>query len=164
MDWVEDESIRLLCPCLADVFIRCEAPQGLEPAAEVVGRDEVGEVTAQLVVGFVVVALDRGLLEGSVHALDLAVGPRVVGLGHAVLDAVGSADLVEAVDPIAGGPAIAVLRQVGELDAVIGEHGVKPVRYGSDQGFEEAHGGRPIGLLVQLDKGELGGSSIATKR
>ena len=46
MDWVEDESIRLRCPCLADVFVRCEASEGLEPAAEVVGRDEVGEVAA----------------------------------------------------------------------------------------------------------------------
>ena len=61
-------------------------------------------------------------------------------------------------DAIAGGPAIAIARQVGELDAVIGEHSVKPVRYSGDQGFEEAHGSWPIGLLVQLDEGELGGS------
>jgi len=58
MGWIEDRSIGLFCPCAADVFIRSEAAQGFEPPAEVVGRDEVGEVAAQLVVGFIVVALD----------------------------------------------------------------------------------------------------------
>ncbi len=72
----------------------------------------------QLIVRFVVVALDRRLLESAVHALDLAVGPRVVGLGKPVLDIVGAADLVEAVDTPAGGLAVAVLGQLSELDAV----------------------------------------------
>src|SRR6266851_7919249 len=113
MGWIEAESIRLFCPCLADVLVGCEAPEGLEPASKVICRDEVGEVAAQLVVGFVVVALDRRLLQGAVHAFDLAVGPRVVGFGHPMLDAVGAADLVEAMEAIAGGPTIAVARQVG---------------------------------------------------
>src|SRR5260370_41387918 len=64
MGWIEDESTRLFCPCLADVFVGCQALQGLEPASKVVGGDEVGEVAAQLVVGFIVVALDRYLFEG----------------------------------------------------------------------------------------------------
>ena len=92
---------------------------------------------SELVVPLIVIAVDGRLLEGAVHPFDLTVGPRVVGFGQAVLDAVGLADLVETVDPIAGGPAIAVLRQIGEQDAVIGEHGVKPVRHGCDQGFQE---------------------------
>jgi hypothetical protein len=70
MDWIEDESIRLFCPCLADVFVGCQALEGLEPASKVVGRDEVGEVAAQLVVGFVIVALDRRLFEGARHVAD----------------------------------------------------------------------------------------------
>lgn len=41
----------------------------------------------KLPVGVVVVSSDGGLLEGSVHPFDLAVGPRVVGLSQAVLDA-----------------------------------------------------------------------------
>jgi hypothetical protein len=32
----------------------------------------------------------------------------VVGFGQAVLDAVGSADLIEAVDTVSGGPAVAL--------------------------------------------------------
>ena len=75
----------------------------------------------------VVVALDGRLLEGAVHPLDLAVGPRMVRLGEPVLDAVLAADLVEAVNAHACGPAITVLRQVGELDAIIGEDGVQVV-------------------------------------
>src|SRR5580692_3845275 len=73
MDWVEDESIRLLCPCLADVFVGCETPQGFQPAAEVVGGEEVGQVGSELVVRLIVVAVDGRLLEGAVHPLDLAV-------------------------------------------------------------------------------------------
>lgn len=45
-------------------------------------------MAAELIVPAVVVALDGGLLERPVHSLDLAVRPRVVGLGQAVLDAV----------------------------------------------------------------------------
>jgi len=152
------------CPCLTDVFVGCEPLQGLEPTAEVVDGCEVGQVSSELVVGFVVVALDGRLFDGAVHSLDLTICPGVVGFSQAVLDAVGPADLVEAVDTISGGPAIAIARQVGELDAVIREHGVKPVRRGGDQGFQEAHGGRPIGLLVQLDKANLEVRSIATNR
>jgi hypothetical protein len=64
-----------------------------------------------------------------------------------MLDAIGSADLVEAVDPVSSRPAIAIARQVGELDAVIGKHRVQPVRHCRDQGLQEAGGGRPIGLV-----------------
>ena len=73
MDWVEDESIRLLCPCLADVFVGCETPQGFQPAAEVVGGEEVGQVGSELVVRVVVIAVDGRLLDGSVHPLNLPV-------------------------------------------------------------------------------------------
>ncbi len=39
MDWIEPESFELPCPDGADIFIRCEAPKGLEPAGEIVCRD-----------------------------------------------------------------------------------------------------------------------------
>ena len=83
----------------------------------IVGVDEELEVLPELVVADVMVAFDGGVLDGAVHSLDLAVGPRVVGLGEAVLDAVFTADLVEAVDAHASGPAIPVAWQVGKLDA-----------------------------------------------
>src|SRR5204863_5384351 len=82
---------------------------------------------SELLVSVVVIAIDRRFLEGTVHALDLTIRPRVVGFGQAVFDTVGSADLVEAVDPVTSRPPIAIFWQVGKLDAVIGQHG----RYGT---------------------------------
>lgn len=73
-------SLRLLCPCLADELVGRKAFQGLEPAGEVVGDDEVGEVLLKLVVALLIEELDRGVLDGSVHVLDLTVGPRCLAL------------------------------------------------------------------------------------
>ena len=106
--------------------------QDLETASEVVGRDEVGQVRSELLVTVVVIAIDRRFLEGTVHALDLTIRPRVVGFGQAVFDTVGSADLVEAVDPVTSRPPIAIFWQVGKLDTVIGQHRMQSVRYGRD--------------------------------
>ena len=41
LERVEPESLGLFCPGLADELVRCEPPEGLEPASEVVGADEV---------------------------------------------------------------------------------------------------------------------------
>ncbi|MDR7222246.1 hypothetical protein J2X13_002662 [Aminobacter aminovorans] len=43
---------------LADEFIWREASEGLEPAGEIAGGDEVGEVSPELIVAIVVKALD----------------------------------------------------------------------------------------------------------
>jgi transposase InsO family protein len=42
-----------------------------------------------------------------------------------MIDAVGIAGLAKRVDAISGGPAVSDARQIGELETVIGEHGVK---------------------------------------
>ena len=93
-----------------------------------------------------------------VHPLDLAVGPRMVRLGEPVFNAVLATDLIEAVDAQACGPAIPVLRQVGELDAMIDEDSVQAVGDCSDQHFQERDGGRSVSLVVKLDEGELRGA------
>ena len=54
--------------------------------------------------------------------------------------------------------------QVGELDAVVGEDGVDPVGNGCDETSQEVGCGMRVGLLVQLDEGELQVRSMATKR
>ena len=77
----------------------------------------------QLGRGLVIAALHGGLLNRAVHAFDLAVGPGVTGLGEAVLDAVLGADAVEDVPK---GPGL--VAHVAELDAVVGQHRVRPVR------------------------------------
>jgi len=124
--------------------------------------EEGSEVFPELLVCSVVISAHGGFLKGAVHAFDLAVGPGVVGLGKPVLDAMLATDLVEAVDAVARGPAIAVPRQVGELDAVVGEDRVQVVGDRFDQCFQERDGGWSIGLRVELSEGELRVRSIAT--
>jgi hypothetical protein len=99
MGWIEVESGGLFCPDLADVFVGREALQGLQPASEVEGVNEVAEVAAQLIVGLVVEALDRRLLDGPVHPLDLAVGPGVLWLGQAMIDVGLCAGQLEGMGP-----------------------------------------------------------------
>jgi hypothetical protein len=52
-------------------------------------------VGAQFLVGLVVEALDGRLLDCAVHALDLAVGPRMPGLGQAMVDVVFGTGILE---------------------------------------------------------------------
>ena len=54
------------------------------------GSHEVCEVSAKLVVGFVVEALEGRVPDGAVHPLDLTIGPRMLGLDQAMIDVVAS--------------------------------------------------------------------------
>ena len=121
----------------------------------IVGVDKDLEMVPKLVVAIVMVALDGGVLDGAVHSLDLAIGPRMVGLGQAVLDAVLAADLVEAMDSVARGTSVPVAREVGELDAIVGKDGVEVVGHRFEQRFQEQDRGQPICLFMKLNKGEL---------
>jgi hypothetical protein len=109
----------------------------------------------------VVAALGGGLFDGAVHPLDLAVRransppdcwlilltPMMVGLGEPVLDAVGFADHVEAAHARKDG--VAVPRLLGELDAVVREQRVDPVRDRLQQFLEKLAGRRSGGLAVE---------------
>jgi hypothetical protein len=88
MGRVEPEALRFACKYLADVLVRGEAAQGLEPAGEVVSGEEVAQVAPQLVVGVVVIAPDRRVLERAVHAFDLSVRPGMARFGQAVIDVI----------------------------------------------------------------------------
>jgi hypothetical protein len=81
LERVEFESFWLGSPAFADVFVGCEALQGLQPPSVVVGGDEVGKVSFELIVSIVMVALDGRFLDRAVHALDLAIGPGMLDLG-----------------------------------------------------------------------------------
>lgn len=83
---VVHEPGRLFGPGFADGFVGREATQGLQAAGEVVGRHEVGEMRAEFVVSLVVEALDGRLLDSPVHALDLAIRPRMPRLGQPMFD------------------------------------------------------------------------------
>ena len=79
----------------------------------------------------IMVRFDRRVLDRAVHSLGLTIGPRMIGLGqlmsYAVLDA-GAAEDVEAdEDTVRPRP---ILRQIGESDAIVGEHRVDLMREG----------------------------------
>jgi hypothetical protein len=166
VDRVHDESLWLVCPGFADEFVGCQALQGLQATGEVVGGDEVREVTSGLVMAFVVVTLDGGLLEGPVHAFDLSVGPRVARLGQTVIDVVLGTRILEGVraeefTAVHGGPDIgggrADVSGCGEVGAVVGQDGVDLVGHRLDEGVEEVAGNLPGGFLMQLGESELRG-------
>ena len=157
MDWIESEPFRVTGPYAADVFVWCETLEGLEATGEVVGRDEVVEMTAQLVMAVVVEAFDGRPLDGSVHPLDLSISPRMIGLCQAMLDAVA---LTRAIERMASEPrrwTVAVLRQVCELDAVVGQHDTDVIGDGLHQGVEKGRGGNGVGAVHELNEGELRG-------
>ena len=54
--------------------------QGFEPPGEVTGIQEVVEIYSQLLMIFVMIAFDGCFLESTVHALDLAIDPRMIGV------------------------------------------------------------------------------------
>lgn len=65
-----------------------EAAESFEASGEVVGVDEVLKVGLKKEMGVVVVTSNGGVLDGAIHAFDLAVGPRMFGFSEAVIDVV----------------------------------------------------------------------------
>ena len=77
------------------MFLRRETLRGLEPTRVTVCVQKQLAMRCQLLMVGVVVSLDGGVLDGAVHAFDLAVGRRMVRLRQPVLDATLAADSVE---------------------------------------------------------------------
>jgi hypothetical protein len=71
-----------------------------------------------------------------------------------VSDSVGMAGTVEGVAAKTCGWYFAVLRKLGELDSVIGEHGVDAVRKGSREPFEECGSGSHICFFDKFEQSE----------
>ena len=166
MGWIEFESMGLFCPDGADVFVGCKSSEGFEFSGEVVGVDEVGEVLAEVLMGFVVEAFDGRFFDGSVHAFDLAVGPGMFRLGQAMIDVgFGAGELegmgAEEFSALEGKLDLrssrAAIAGRGEMHSVVGEYRVDLVRHYFDEGLEEVRSNSLSGLLLHLDEGELGG-------
>jgi hypothetical protein len=71
---------------IADELVRREAFERLQAPSEVVGIDEVGEMSPQLVVIVIMVAFDGCILDGAVHSFDLPVCSGMVDFGEPVFD------------------------------------------------------------------------------
>mgnify|MGYP007061248530 CR=1 FL=1 len=134
MERIEGESFGFFCPGLTDELVGRGA---FETLGEVVGADEVSEMTTEFAVGFVVEAFDGRVFDRAVHPFDLPVSPRMPGLGETVVDVVSSVGRFEGVSPeelltcdhlldLGYGPT----GVIGEVDAVVREHGVNPIGNG----------------------------------
>ncbi len=117
-----------------------------------------------MLVGVVVEAFYSCFFEGSVHALDLAVGPGMfwfgqtvvdVGFGAGELEGVGAEQFSLLKSELDLGDCGASIAGRGEVDPVVGEYGMDFVRNGLDQGFEEVCRDPGCGSLVQFDESEL---------
>jgi hypothetical protein len=106
----------------------------------------------------VVVAPDSGFLDSPVHSLDLPVGPWMIDLGEAVLDAVFPTAHGKHVGHEPCRWTIGVARREAELDAVAGQDGVNLSGNSCDQIDEEARRRHPRCLLDELQDGELAGA------
>lgn len=166
MDRIEPEFFGLDGPLFADELVRRKALQGLQPAPKFVSCDEVCEVTLELVVGLVVVALDGGVLDRAVHPLDLSVGPGMLRLCEAVLDTELCAGVFEGMRPDGlslgqrlddqgRGRSPGARRR--EVRAVVGQDFGDPVGDRFDEMAQEVASGAPFGFSVKLDEGELAG-------
>ena len=70
----------------------------------------------------VVISLHCAILDGAVHPFHLAVGPRMIWLGQAMLNPIHLANQIE--PRLAERDAVPVPRPLCELDAVVCENGV----------------------------------------
>jgi hypothetical protein len=73
------EAIWLGHPDFADVLVAVTS-EGPKPLGEVIGHREGLDVRFELAMSAIMVALNRSLLDGSVHPFNLAVGPRMTWL------------------------------------------------------------------------------------
>jgi hypothetical protein len=117
---IEYKLLRFGCPDFADVFVGRQASQRFKPTTIVVGIDEVVEMGCQLGMAIIVIAFDGCLLARAIYAFDLAIGPGVLGLSEPVFDIMPPTGAIEGMATPASGGAVAVLGQVGKLDAIIG--------------------------------------------
>jgi hypothetical protein len=123
---------------------------------KVIGRHESKDVVSQCVGIGAIECPNRGLFDGSVNLLRLAVGPRMIWPGGAVLDAELRTHAIEDVrTEIPPGWAGAVLWQVGEGHTVIGEHRVDGVRKGADNAAQELGTVHLPSIVAELDVGKL---------
>ena len=120
----------------------------------------------ELIVAVVVEAFDGGVFDRAVHPLNLTVRPGMARLRETVLDVevgAGTLEGVAAEQHLLGAHRSDLLRRprvagrLGEMRAVIGEHGVDLVGNGGSKGPQEIAGDPARDFLVQLGEGELGG-------
>lgn len=72
----------------------------------------------QLLIGVIVITVNRGIFEGATHAFDLPIPPGMVQPGQPMLNTTCSTDAVKKM--LEG---VLLVRLVSELHAIVGEDG-----------------------------------------
>lgn len=112
----------------------------------------------ELFVIVVVETLDGGFFDRSVHSLNLPIGPWVLHLGQAMLNAVLVTHPVE--DVMEG---IFMPLLIGELDAVVRQNRMDGIRNCFDQIAQELGCIHLSGFGIELNEGKLGCSINGNK-
>ena len=125
----------------------------------------------ELIMVFVVITLNCCLFDRPVplpgsglranrerDALDLSIGPRMLDLGESVLNAMFAADAVKNVLASKSVPFL-----IGELNAIVSEDDVDPVRHCGNQIAQKLCRQHLASLGVQFDIGKLAGSINGNK-
>ena len=173
MDRIKFEAFGFLEPGFADELVGCEPFEGLEPSSEVVGVHEVSQMLPELVMAVVVVALDRRVLDGAVHPLNLTIGPGMSRLGQAmvhivlgtgILKGMGSEKLASFHGFLDQRDRRSSVAGRGEVNAMVSQDRVHLLRHGLDQRAQEVAGNPGGHLLVQLHERELVGAVNPNQR
>ena len=137
-------------PLNTDKFVWREAAQGLEPLGVLVGQQKGLPVFGWLGRGLVMLTPDGRLLGGAVHALHLAGGPGMSGLGQAMFYALFAANAVETV------PTGQKLMRLGrERHPVVGQDGMHLVRQLVQHPTQKFGGHGALGAGVAFGKGDF---------
>lgn len=88
----------------------------------------------------------------------------MVGLGQPVFDSVKKTEPVEGMATEARGWPLPILGQIGELDAVVGKHGVDTVWNGFNERFEEETAARVSAFSTSSTTANFEVRSMATNR
>jgi hypothetical protein len=104
--------------------------QRLQMSGKVVGRNKGQRMGFQCVPIWIVEGLDRGLFYRAIHALDLAVSPRVVRLGQSVIDTVLIADTIKDMPTETVSSPVSVSGLLSKRSSVISQRRMDFVRKG----------------------------------
>ena len=119
MERIQFEPVGLLLPEGTDKLIGRQARQCFEPFAEIVGIQEAAQTVAELFMAVVVIGFQGGFLDRPVHPLHLTVGPRMIGLGQPVLDAIAKTNAVKRMPSVNGCRALPAFGQIRELNPIV---------------------------------------------
>ena len=147
---IDGTAVWFFLPAVTDIFIGGKPFESVESLSEVVRPQESVEGLLQGLMGLVIVCFDRGFLEGSIHALPLAIGPGMIGFGQPMGHGVFITDACND-----GCEGILILLPLGKLDAMLGEPGVKFGRHTSHEMAQERCRPSLDGLRGELGRREL---------